>query len=480
MKPFAGALCLAGLSLSLVAVGCDSASGDATPTPTPTPTPVPAACLTSIPAPSTDPNRPVITLRGPRILSLQVGTPYSDAGATAADPAEGDISGRIVITGLDTLSTAVAGDFLVRYNVANSTGLAATEVVRIVRVTNGQFTRQTKRDYGTTSAVMGYFEHLPPDYSDDPARTYPLIVYHHGYGENADVQQTVGDQYSSSPDKLDLLLRRGLSGILDHGIWDDTRSFIVLSPQRCVGFTNAHVESFVQYAVNTYHVDPSRIYMMGFSAGAFETWDHIHRNPSQLAAAVTISGGGGTSAACVMKDTPTWSFHAADDGTVPVHDSIDTVAAMKACGSTVPHKLTVYPSGGHLIDIQTLELVTMGLGDPQYDVFDQNLYTWLLQFTRPVAEAHAEAPRIEAVGGDAALTLSIQPEAIAFGGEATIEWRAAAADSCEASGDWTGARPESGTERIVPPAPGVYGYVLTCEGLGGSVARAVTLTVTER
>lgn len=479
-------LCATALLLMLAAAGCDDGSDAGVPAPTPTPTPIPAACLAIVRPPNSDPNRPVITLKGLGVVSQAVGAPYQDAGATASDPLDGDITSRIVVTGLDTLTANTAGDYLIRYNVADSRGSAATEVVRLVRVSNGQVAEQTKRNFGTTSAVMGYFEHLPPHYGDDPAQTFPAIIYNHGIGEDADFLQVDTDSYASSPDKLDLLLRRGLSGIINQSHWDDTRPFIVLSPQRCLSFDDAYLQNFVQYALNTYRIDTTRVYMMGFSAGAFTTWEHLRLNPNQLAAAVTISGGGNTSpqAGCLMKDTPTWSFHAADDRTVPVTDTINTVGSIRACNPGLPHKLTVYPTGGHLIDIATLELTTIGQGQPQYDVFDQNLYDWMLQFTRPsgapAARAATEAgtePAAPAPTAPLAVTLSVSPQAITFGRPATLVWAAPGAESCVASGDWFGRRPAKGTESFVPPAPGSYGYVLSCSGPGGVAAQSVLLTV---
>jgi predicted esterase len=486
MKPLTFALLSVTALIMLAAAGCDDGSGAGNPTPTPTPTPVPAACLAVPHAPNSDPDRPVITLNGLSVVNQALGTPYVDAGASAADPLDGDITTRIVVAGLDTLSTGTVGDYLVRYSVTDSRGSAATEAVRLVRVNSGTFAEQTKRDFGTSSAVMGYFEHLPAHYGDDPAQTFPVIVYNHGIGEDADFQQVDTDSYASSPDKLDLLLRRGLSGIINQGHWDDTRPFVVLSPQRCLSFDDSYVQNFVQYALNTYKIDPARVYMMGFSAGSFTTWEHLRLNPSQLAAAVTISGGGNTSpaAGCLMKDTPTWSFHAADDRTVPVADTINTVASIKACNPSLPHKLTIYPSGGHLIDVETLELTTLGQGEAQYDLFNQNLYDWMLQFTRPpggpVVEAAAEAgvdSGATAPPSPLAVTLTVSPETIGFGRSATLTWNASGAESCLASGDWVGKQPAKGTQSFVPPAPGSYAYILSCSGPGGDAAQSVSLTV---
>jgi len=76
---------------------------------------------------------PVITLLGASTVNLFVGDTYADAGATALDNVDGDITGDIVV--VSDVDTANAGSYTVRYNVSDAAGNAATEVVRTVMVT---------------------------------------------------------------------------------------------------------------------------------------------------------------------------------------------------------------------------------------------------------------------------------------------------------------------------------------------------------
>src|SRR5208283_2225169 len=113
------------------------------------------------------------------------------------------------------------------------------------------------------------------------------------------------------------MLDNDLVGLIHNGLWDDSRPFIVLSPQRCVDpltyvLTANQLKVFIDYAVNTYMVDKSRIYLAGFSQGSGDTWDYVTNFPHQLAAVVPISGPYGTTSGCVLKDTPAWAFQAAD------------------------------------------------------------------------------------------------------------------------------------------------------------------------
>src|SRR5208283_2278971 len=101
--------------LALSGCGPGDGSETTTPTPTPTPTPLPeyVECTSTVPVDSSNPNEPVITLIGPRVVSQPLGAAYVDAGATAADPHDGNISSQIVVTGLNTLNTNAAGDYLI-------------------------------------------------------------------------------------------------------------------------------------------------------------------------------------------------------------------------------------------------------------------------------------------------------------------------------------------------------------------------------
>ena len=81
----------------------------------------------------TDTTAPVISLLGEASISLELGTAYSDAGATAVDNTDGVITDRIII--VDLVDTKAVGEYTVTYNVKDAVGNAATEVTRTVNVT---------------------------------------------------------------------------------------------------------------------------------------------------------------------------------------------------------------------------------------------------------------------------------------------------------------------------------------------------------
>lgn len=76
---------------------------------------------------------PVITLSGSASVSVSQGSGYADAGATASDTTDGDITGSIGTSG--SVDTATVGSYTITYSVSDTAGNAAEPVVRRVTVT---------------------------------------------------------------------------------------------------------------------------------------------------------------------------------------------------------------------------------------------------------------------------------------------------------------------------------------------------------
>ena len=82
-----------------------------------------------------DVDPPVISLAGEPEVHLECQEEYTDAGATAIDNCDGDITDQIAVD--DPVDTDSLGTYLVRYNVSDSAGNAAEEVSRTVIVEDG-------------------------------------------------------------------------------------------------------------------------------------------------------------------------------------------------------------------------------------------------------------------------------------------------------------------------------------------------------
>jgi predicted peptidase len=91
--------------------------------------------------------------------------------------------------------------------------------------------------------------------------------------------------------------------------------------------------ALVQSLVAQHPIDPSRIYLMGFSMGGSGTWDMLMRHPGLFAAGVPIAGVADVSRADLLATTPVWSFHGELDETSPVRNGRTMFEALRARGA---------------------------------------------------------------------------------------------------------------------------------------------------
>jgi serine protease len=75
------------------------------------------------------------------------------------------------------------------------------------------------------------------------------------------------------------------------------------------------------------------------------------------------------------------------------------------------------------------------------------------------------------------LSLGATPATVTVGGSVAISWSAANANTCAASGAWSGTRATAGSENFSPVSAATLSFMLTCTGAGGSIARSAVVTV---
>jgi hypothetical protein len=90
-----------------------------------------------------------------------------------------------------------------------------------------------------------------------------------------------------------------------------------------------------------------------------------------------------------------------------------------------------------------------------------------LSIKPPAGDTSPPAPNV---------SLSADPATVSLQGSTTLQWTAANAASCTASGGWTGTRGLSGSETVGPLAATTT-FVLTCTGSGGSASQTVSVAV---
>jgi predicted peptidase len=203
---------------------------------------------------------------------------------------------------------------------------------------------------GSSDSPLPYLEYLPRGYGDGTPR--PLIVFLHGTSEAG----------NGSIDSLRAVLGLGLPRLIADGPWPAERPFVVLMPQETPAAAQScrfgtDVERFLDYAVDRYEIDGSRIYLTGISCGAIGVLDYLARSPEgRVAATVPIASapyeppyvGTEVIGGCAIAKTATWFFHGALDEIVPVSYVEDAVADLRACDPPPTElNLTVYPEGHH-------------------------------------------------------------------------------------------------------------------------------------
>ena len=97
---------------------------------------------------------PVITLLGEATVNINPGDTYQDAGATALDNVDGDITNNIVTTG--EINTIVSGTYTLTYNVSDAAGNAADSKTRTVNVEEILYTYVPDDNFEQKLIDLGY------------------------------------------------------------------------------------------------------------------------------------------------------------------------------------------------------------------------------------------------------------------------------------------------------------------------------------
>jgi predicted peptidase len=202
------------------------------------------------------------------------------------------------------------------------------------------------------SISCDYLLSLPKGYGEKDQQ-WPLMLFLHGAGERGS--------------DLNLVKKHGPPKLIEQG---KDFPFIVVSPQCPAGVWWPErldtLTALLDEIESKYAVDPGRVYLTGLSMGGFGTWALASRYPDRFAAIAPICGGGMRIMTFGLKDVPVWAFHGAKDKVVPLKESEEMVAAIKARGGNA--KLTVYPAAGHDSWTETYN--------------NQELYDWFLKHRR--------------------------------------------------------------------------------------------------
>jgi LysM repeat protein len=215
---------------------------------------------------------------------------------------------------------------------------------------------------------------------------YPFLLY-----------QPDSLQQGEKPPVIVFLHGRSLSGtdlnmVKRYGVLDAIKRgtkvpAIVIAPQvkKSESWEPDKVLSVLDYVLQNYETDTTRVYVVGMSLGGYGTLHFAGKYPHRIAAAVAMCGGGNPKDACNLGQTNIWIQHGKMDRAVPYTRSLEMFDAISSCNPQGECILTLFPKYGH--------------GELAHEFYKDTLYNWLFQFQIGSKEsAEPKKPVIEVAG----------------------------------------------------------------------------------
>ncbi len=234
---------------------------------------------------------------------------------------------------------------------------------------------QTSITHYVNANINGYLQALPAHYKDHPKKRFPVIFFLNGSG-------SLGDGSKSSllvEDNIAIphLIQKG-EFPANFTVNNFTYQFIVITPQFKNWPQAQDVNAMINYAIKTYRIDTTRIYVCGLSMGGGTTWDYSADYFKRVAAVVPICGASTPTtqkANSIAKgNVAVWAFHNSGDPTVPSSYSVDYVHDINNDKPVIKAKLTIFQAAVH----DAWSKAT----NPNYTEDGKNIYRWMLTYRK--------------------------------------------------------------------------------------------------
>lgn len=238
----------------------------------------------------------------------------------------------------------------------------------------------------------GYIEYLPEGYNSGNER-YPLLLYINGMGSTGSGSLQDLENHFSGGGFPHEQIRAG-SFPASFTVNGQTFRFIIITPQFKTPYwqrapTPQEVNDVVNFSIQNYRVDTTRIYMAGNSSGGGPVWDYVgaaSAYANRIAAILPFCGVSFPAQvkANIIKNAKVavWAFHNEFDPGVPVSFTRDWVAMINSAPApAIPAKINVFPDAGHGCWYAPLTRTFTENGI--------NVYQWLLTHKRTPTRAFA-------------------------------------------------------------------------------------------
>ena len=202
--------------------------------------------------------------------------------------------------------------------------------------------------------VYQYSAFIPKGYSADNEKSWPLLIAMHGTGDHEHTvhELLTGSAYTQmlkyTSDKYPMIT------VIPH------------CPEDQMHWSAVLVKELIDSVSRKYRVDPTRIYLTGYSMGGYGTYATAIEYPELFAAIAPVCGWSDPEDAARLKHVPVWAFHGDADPLVPWKMSRAMVETIKKAGGET--KWTLYPGFGH-------NAWDASFGDPA-------LYEWFLRHSK--------------------------------------------------------------------------------------------------
>lgn len=203
------------------------------------------------------------------------------------------------------------------------------------------------RDVQVEPDKYNYQIYLPPQIRSE--QNLPVIIFLHGIRERG---------------SGGFVPNEGAAGVFVRQYFAQIPAIVLLPQCRLGSYWSDPVMDkmamkTLSQTVEEFGADERRVYLIGVSMGGYGVWHFASQYAGKFAALVSICGGTSMTSgdrfsplARKVGKTPAWLFHGADDRIVPVTESREIVAALKAGNGNV--KYSEYAGVGHNVWMNVL------------------------------------------------------------------------------------------------------------------------------
>ena len=290
--------------------------------------------------------------------------------------------------------------------------------------------------------IHGFWVSLPASYGTGN-KQYPLLLFMQGAGEIGDgSERELLPLLNMGPQKqINLQVNKGQNANFPDPVVVDGKSFefIVVVPELNTWPQNGQeqqaVNDMLNYSIQNYRVDTTKMYLTGLSMGGGISWEYAGASgplyAKRLAALLPIAGASipNSQRAVEMakEHLPVWATHNAIDSSVSNTFTMGYVQMLKDAGANPVPLMTIFNRTGHGGWPQTYGDVGIpGCVNGE----GLNVYQWMLQYRREgdnvVLESSGSAPPSSvftvSAGPNVTITLPILPiDSVQITGVATVQ-----------------------------------------------------------